>query len=86
MHRRYRVFKERLDWNVGTSVGFEIDAFDALKPNYLLLRGDVGRVDGCVRLFPSTGPTMLRDNLLHASSGHFCAEDGRHLGKQPVYS
>ncbi|RWE50304.1 MAG: conjugal transfer protein TraI, partial [Mesorhizobium sp.] len=31
MHRlRYRVFKERLDWDVRTNGGYEIDSFDAL--------------------------------------------------------
>lgn len=64
MHRlRYRVFKERLRWDVQTSGELESDAFDALKPHYLLLRGSSGCVDGCVRLLPSTGPTMLRDTF-----------------------
>lgn len=64
MHRlRYRVFKSRLDWDVPTNGKFEIDAFDALKPYYLLLRGDEGRINGCIRLLPSVGPTMLRDTF-----------------------
>ncbi|NGO52984.1 acyl-homoserine-lactone synthase [Allomesorhizobium camelthorni] len=64
MHRlRYRVFKERLDWDVRTNGGCEIDSFDALKPHYLILRGSDGRVDGCLRLLSSTGPTMLRDTF-----------------------
>ncbi|NGO54514.1 acyl-homoserine-lactone synthase [Allomesorhizobium camelthorni] len=64
MHRlRYRVFKERLDWDVRTNGGYEIDSFDVLKPHYLILRGCDGRVDGCVRLLPSNGPTMLRDTF-----------------------
>ncbi|WP_421950825.1 acyl-homoserine-lactone synthase [Pelagibacterium sp.] len=64
MHRlRYRVFKERLGWDVQINNGFETDAFDLLKPHYLLLRGSCGSVDGCVRLLPSTGPTMLRDTF-----------------------
>ncbi|MER9883764.1 acyl-homoserine-lactone synthase [Mesorhizobium sp. M0118] len=64
MHRlRYRVFKERLDWEVRGNGGYEIDSFDALRPQYLLLRGFDGSVDGCVRLLPSTGPTMLRDTF-----------------------
>ncbi|WP_434725440.1 acyl-homoserine-lactone synthase [Mesorhizobium sp. RIZ17] len=63
MHRlRYRVFKERLDWQVRGG-GYEIDSFDALRPHYLLRRGFEWRVDGCVRLLPSTGPTMLRDTF-----------------------
>ena len=64
MHRlRYRVFKERLDWDVQVSGDMEIDAFDALQPCYLLQRADDGRIQGCVRLLPSTGSTMLRDTF-----------------------
>lgn len=62
MHRlRYRVFKERLGWDVQVSGGIEIDEFDALHPAYLLQRSPDDRVQGCVRLLPSAGPTMLRD-------------------------
>jgi len=62
MHRlRYRVFKERLDWDVQISGDMEIDEFDALHPVYLLQRAHDGRIQGCVRLLPSTGPTMLRE-------------------------
>ncbi len=62
MHRlRYRVFKERLDWEVEAAGDMEVDEFDALHPAYLILRDYAGRVLGCVRLLPSTGPTMLRD-------------------------
>jgi N-acyl-L-homoserine lactone synthetase len=62
MHRlRYRVFKERLDWGVQARDGMEIDSFDALRPAYLLQRDLGGPIQGCVRLLPSIGPTMLRD-------------------------
>jgi len=64
MHRlRYRVFKERLGWDVETAGDLEIDSFDALAPAYLLLRGFGGGILGCVRLLPSTGPNMLRDTF-----------------------
>ncbi|ESX66331.1 acyl-homoserine-lactone synthase [Mesorhizobium sp. LSHC414A00] len=64
MHRlRHRVFRVRLDWDVSDSGGYEIDPFDALHPHYLLLRAPTGRIDGCVRLLPTTGPTMLRDSF-----------------------
>lgn len=43
MHRlRYRVFRERLDWDVQVSGDMEIDAFDALQPCYLLQRAGDG--------------------------------------------
>jgi acyl homoserine lactone synthase len=61
MHRlRLRVFKERLDWNVQATDDKEVDEFDRLSPVYLLQRDPDGRVRGCVRMLPTTGPTMLR--------------------------
>ena len=64
MHRlRYRVFKERLGWDVEVSGDMEIDEFDACRPAYLLQKDDDGRVQGCVRLLPTTGTTMLRDTF-----------------------
>jgi acyl homoserine lactone synthase len=64
MHRlRHRVFKERLDWDVQVSGDMEIDEFDALHPAYLLQRASDARIQGCVRLLPSIGPTMLRDTF-----------------------
>ncbi|MBM7487771.1 N-acyl-L-homoserine lactone synthetase [Bradyrhizobium sp. USDA 3686] len=39
MHRlRYRVFKQRLDWNVEISGEMEVDEFDVLRPVHLLSR------------------------------------------------
>ncbi len=64
MHRlRYRIFKERLGWDVEFSGDMEIDGFDACRPVYLLQKADGGRIQGCVRLLPTTGPTMLRDTF-----------------------
>ena len=61
MHRlRYRIFKERLGWDVQVSGDMEVDEFDACRPVYLLQRDDDGRVQGCVRLLSTAGPTMLR--------------------------
>ena len=60
MHRlRRRVFEGRLAWNVTTTDGLEVDEFDALGPAYLLQRGSDGALNGCVRLLPTNGPTML---------------------------
>lgn len=62
MHRlRYRVFKQRLGWDVRVSCNMEMDEFDVLRPVYLLQRSIEGRIQGCVRLLPSAGPTMIRD-------------------------
>ena len=63
MHRlRYRIFKERLGWDVEVSGDMEVDEFDACRPAYLLQKDD-GRIQGCVRLLPTTGPTMLRETF-----------------------
>jgi N-acyl-L-homoserine lactone synthetase len=77
MHRlRCRVFNDRLDWDVHVRDGLEIDQFDTLGPVYLLSR--VGEVlQGCVRLLPSTGPTMLRDVFVHLLDGRPAPEDPR---------
>ena len=64
MHRlRYRIFKERLGCDVQVSGDMEVDEFDACRPVYLLQRDDDCRVQGCVRLLPTTGPTMLCDTF-----------------------
>ncbi|MGB6536338.1 MAG: acyl-homoserine-lactone synthase [Xanthobacteraceae bacterium] len=64
MHRlRYRIFKERLGWDVQVSGDMEVDEFDACRPVYLLQRDADGRIQGCVRLLPTTGPNMLRDTF-----------------------
>lgn len=64
MHKmRCRVFKDRMNWDVQVSDELEIDQYDALHPTYLLLRDHDAGITGCVRLLPTTGPTMLRDTF-----------------------
>jgi acyl homoserine lactone synthase len=64
MHRlRGRVFGGRLGWEVAVLDGEEIDRFDAPAAVYLVHLGDDGEVDGCARLLPTTGPTMIRDTF-----------------------
>ena len=78
MHRlRFRIFKERLGWEVHAENGIERDRFDALEPVYLLHRGNDDRIQGCVRLLPSTGPTMLRDVFPQLLDGNRCPADLR---------
>lgn len=69
-HLRYRVFRERLGWKVQTNGDLDIDEFDALHPVYLIQRACDYRIQGCVRLLPSTGPTMLRDTFSVLLDGH----------------
>ncbi|MBD8689613.1 MULTISPECIES: acyl-homoserine-lactone synthase [unclassified Rhizobium] len=60
MHRlRATVFGGRLGWDVSINAGEERDQYDDYKPTYLLAIADSGKVAGCVRLLPASGPTML---------------------------
>ncbi|RWB26521.1 MAG: GNAT family N-acetyltransferase [Mesorhizobium sp.] len=90
MHRlRYRVFRDRLNWDVSVSGDMEIDAYDTLKPTYIMAIDDSNSVVGCARLLPTTGPTMLANTFpallgsnLHPrsdrifESSRFCVDTG----------
>ncbi|MFN3670410.1 MAG: acyl-homoserine-lactone synthase [Bosea sp. (in: a-proteobacteria)] len=59
MHRlRSKVFKDRLEWTVCSTGEMEMDHFDTLRPDYLVV-ADGNAVLGSVRLLPTTGPNML---------------------------
>ena len=59
---RAEVFARRLGWDVKVCDGWEIDEFDDLNPLYILSL-EKGIVTGCLRLLPTTGPTLLRGPL-----------------------
>jgi acyl homoserine lactone synthase len=64
---RHEVFKERLEWDVGSRAGKERDMFDDLDPVYIVCESE-GEVLASWRLLPTTGPYMLKDvfpELLH---------------------
>ncbi|MBL8643825.1 MAG: GNAT family N-acetyltransferase [Rhodospirillaceae bacterium] len=64
---RHEVFRERLNWDVGSMHGRERDEFDDLEPVYIVCEQD-GDVLGSWRLLPTTGPYMLKNvfpELLH---------------------
>jgi len=78
MHQlRYRVFKERLAWHVETVGDQEIDRFDEIGPAYLLYVDHAGRMRGCVRLIPTTGPYMLRDVFTNLVSPGSLPDDAK---------
>jgi acyl homoserine lactone synthase len=63
MHQlRAKVFGDRLDWDVSITEEGERDQYDDLQPTYVLAI-DSGKVAGCARLLPATGPTMLQQNF-----------------------
>lgn len=66
---RHEVFRERLNWDVGSLAGRERDQFDDLEPVYIVCEQE-GDVLGSWRLLPTTGPYMLKDvfpELLHGA-------------------
>ncbi|MDC8758934.1 acyl-homoserine-lactone synthase [Janthinobacterium fluminis] len=67
---RYRVFRERLKWQVDTVGQLEVDQFDLCDPVYVIAK-EAQQLQGCWRLLPTTGPYMLKDtfpDLLHGLS------------------
>lgn len=62
MHRlRKQVFHDRLKWEVPTKGEWEIDSFDDEDPLYVLCLDEDERLQGSLRLLPTTGPNMLKD-------------------------
>lgn len=74
---RYRVFKERLNWEVDGTDGMERDEYDDFDPVYLIHRGVDGQVEGCIRMLPTVGPNMLRDTFSQLLDGNTPPEDTR---------
>ncbi|MGH8580944.1 MAG: acyl-homoserine-lactone synthase [Gammaproteobacteria bacterium] len=58
---RHTVFYQRLRWDVKSVGDLERDDYDDLAPVYLVSRDHQRRVDGCLRLFPTTGSYMLKE-------------------------
>ena len=59
---RARIFRERLGWDVDVVDGQERDKYDDEHPVYLIYADDrANEVKGCLRLLPTTGPTLLAD-------------------------
>ena len=66
---RYRVFKERMNWEVDAVDGEERDQFDDCRPTYVLAYDRPDTLIGSWRLLPTTGPYMLRDVFSHLLEG-----------------
>ncbi|PJR92568.1 N-acyl-L-homoserine lactone (AHL) synthase [Ochrobactrum sp. 695/2009] len=59
---RKKIFADRLGWSVSVSGPWERDRYDDHQPAYLLWCDDkFNQLYGCVRLMPTTGPTLLYD-------------------------
>jgi acyl homoserine lactone synthase len=59
---RAAIFRDRLGWDVQVVDGKERDRYDDAGPVYIIYSDEEGReVKGCLRLLPTTGPTLLAD-------------------------
>lgn len=68
---RYKVFVERLGWQLSTQNGFEQDQFDRPDTLYVVARNELGEICGCARLLPTTRPYLLAEvfpQLLNGAS------------------
>jgi len=76
---RSEAFAARLGWEVTSVGGREIDAFDDLRPTYMIVRDthEPKRALGCWRLLPTMGPYMLRDVFPELLDGAAAPRDAR---------
>lgn len=60
---RARVFKDRMGWEIPVLDGMEVDGYDAMDPDYMLIRTNKGVLCGCWRIMPTNGPYMLKNSF-----------------------
>jgi acyl homoserine lactone synthase len=79
LHRMYRfrhkIFRQRLGWEVESAGSLERDAFDDLKPVYLIAQNEQQQIEGSWRLLPTTGPYMLKDTFPQLLRGEPAPQD-----------
>jgi len=56
---RYKVFIEKLGWDLQTPEDQEIDQFDTVDAVYVIARNEQESITGCARLLPTTKPYLL---------------------------
>lgn len=72
-HYRHRVFVERLGWKLPDAQdGTEWDRFDTPQTIHVVALGAQGRIQGCARLLPTTGPYLLADVFPVLMGGQPC--------------
>jgi acyl homoserine lactone synthase len=58
---RHKVFVETLGWQLKCENALEFDQFDHDDTLYVAAKNEEGRINGCARLLPTTGPYLLGD-------------------------
>ncbi|RXJ71246.1 acyl-homoserine-lactone synthase [Veronia nyctiphanis] len=72
---RYKVFHQRLNWQVPVNGELEVDEYDELDPTFIVSQGECGDVVGCMRLLKTTGPYMLADTFPQLLGGKAAPRD-----------
>lgn len=63
-------FRDRLDWDVSVSRdGFEMDEYDRLNPQYVIMTDASGQHRGSMRFLPTTGRTMVNEHFTDILGG-----------------
>ncbi|MDE1326106.1 GNAT family N-acetyltransferase [Vibrio aestuarianus] len=60
---RYKVFSQRLQWELKTNRGLESDEYDIPDAHYLYAKEDNGHLVGCWRILPTTTNYMLKNTF-----------------------
>ncbi|WP_373433636.1 acyl-homoserine-lactone synthase [Vibrio anguillarum] len=60
---RYKVFSQRLQWELKTNRGMETDEYDVPEAHYLYVKEEQGHLVGCWRILPTTSRYMLKDTF-----------------------
>ncbi|MGH8658045.1 MAG: acyl-homoserine-lactone synthase [Gammaproteobacteria bacterium] len=72
---RHTVFYQRLRWDVKSVGDLERDDYDDMAPVYIVSRDHHSKVDGCLRLFPTTGSYMLKGTFSELLRGELAPSD-----------
>jgi acyl homoserine lactone synthase len=76
MHEfRLKVFVHRLNWSLPLIDGEERDEFDNEDAVYFIVRDLNGRITGCARLLPTTGPYLLSERFAELLGGQPAPRD-----------
>lgn len=62
---RFKVFKQKLGWNIPVQENKDIDQYDTPQTTYLLYKDKKYGVCGGMRFVPTTEPYMLRNTFSH---------------------
>lgn len=84
-HYRYRVFVEKLHWELENDGVTELDQFDRSDTMYVMARERDARLKGVARLLPTNQPYLLNDVFPQLLDGH-PPEQRKGMGAVKIFS